>query len=218
MNTDKSKCPHCGVKITNFGVISANPIVDERKNALLNEYCEPKYDFRCTKCAEEVMYQCIGFLRKEREELMEIIRKQIPKIPVASVHSPQGWEYSIIDLVTAQSTLGTGLITDIGSAFTDLFGRQSQLYNKKIRDGEEICKAQLRSNALRVGASAVIGVDVDYTDMGGDKSMVCVCMTGTAVRLLNPAVHDAQLESTALRLQEAIRRVDYLASIEPNIN
>lgn len=149
-------------------------------------------------------------LNRECDELKHMLLSSFPRVPVISIHNPLNWDYTAIDLVTAQSTLGTGLITDISSGITDLFGVQSEKYNNKIQDGENLCKAALRSKALSLGANAVIAVDVDYTDMGGAKSMVCVCMTGTAVHLNNPEVFDANLNETISILKSVIARLEYL--------
>ena len=215
MNSDRSTCPHCNRKIADFGVFSANPIFDSAKNALINEYCEQHYDFRCTTCGDEVIHKCVQFLNKERDEHTQLLQGLLQRIPVISVHNPSKWDYKVIDLVTAQSTLGTGLITDVASVFTDLFGKQSGSYNKKLQEGEELCKAFLRAKALRIGANAILAVDVDYTDFGGAKSMVCVCMTGTAIHLNNPEIFDTDLSSNAARLKFALERLDVLNKIYP---
>ncbi len=89
-------------------------------------------------------------------------------------------------------------------------GKQSGSYNKKLQEGEELCKSVLRAKALRIDANAIIGVDVKYTDFGGVKSMVCVCMTGTAICLNNPEIYDTDLSSNASRLKFAIERLDFL--------
>lgn len=124
MNTDRSTCPHCRRKIADFGVYTANPILDSAKNALINEYCAQKYDFRCTTCGDEVIQKCVQLLNEERDEHTHLLQGLLARIPLISVHTPLKWDYKVIDLVTAQSTLGTGLITDLASEFTDLFGKR----------------------------------------------------------------------------------------------
>ena len=117
---------------------------------------------------------------------------------------PFGWEYDSLALVTAQSVTGTGIFADIGSIFTDAFGAQSGMYVSKIQQGEELCSSRLRLDALKLGAHAVIGVDVDYADVGGSKSMLMVCMTGTAVRLRNLDVLPRPVRDNLARAHELL--------------
>jgi uncharacterized protein YbjQ (UPF0145 family) len=46
----------------------------------------------------------------------------------------------------------------------------------------------LRKETLELGGNAVLATDIDYAEVGGDKGMLIVCMTGTAVLLKNPEV------------------------------
>lgn len=94
-----------------------------------------------------------------------------------------GWSYEPIGIVTAQTVTGTGIFSDVASAFTDLFGTQSGTYNTKLREGENFCKASLQSQAIELGGNAVLAVDVDYAEVGGQRAMLMVCMTGTAIKV-----------------------------------
>jgi uncharacterized protein YbjQ (UPF0145 family) len=88
-------------------------------------------------------------------------------------------------MVTGQSVTGTGVISEFTSSWTDFFGAQSNRYNAKLKAGEQLCFAQLRKQAADMGGNAVIATDIDYSEVGGDKGMLMVCMAGTAVRLKN---------------------------------
>ncbi len=39
-----------------------------------------------------------------------------------------------------------------------------------------------------MGGNAIVATDIDYSEVGGMKGMLMVCMTGTAIRLKNPEV------------------------------
>ena len=98
----------------------------------------------------------------------------------------------MVGMVTGQSITGTGIISEIASSFTDLFGMQSGKFGNKIKEGENICKAQLRLAAAHLGACAVIATDIDYSEVGGGKGMLMVCMSGTAIKLNNLDVLDSE--------------------------
>jgi hypothetical protein len=71
------------------------------------------------------------------------------------------------------------------SGFTDLIGAQSGTYNKKLADGEKLCQSQIKIKTLELGGNAIVGVDIDYSEVGGGKGMLMVCMAGTAINLVN---------------------------------
>nr|ARK13448.1 hypothetical protein A6C57_25640 [Fibrella sp. ES10-3-2-2] len=107
-------------------------------------------------------------------------------IPVVFIQNPLGWEYEVLSMVTGQSTTGTGVFSEFAASMTDLFGMQSGRYNAKLKAGEEMCFAQLRKQTIQLGGNAVIATDIDYSEVGGDKGMLMVCMAGTAVKVKNP--------------------------------
>lgn len=51
-----------------------------------------------------------------------------------------------------------------------------------------MCFAQLRKQAIDLGGNAVIATDIDYSEVGGEKGMLMVCMGGTAVKLKNCSI------------------------------
>jgi uncharacterized protein YbjQ (UPF0145 family) len=196
-------------------MFGSNLILADEKTAIINEYHTEKATHRCTKCGEALYHACMDKLVSERDSLVAKIQKRLPAIPIVSLQAPQRWEYSVKGLVTAQSTTGTGVFAEFTSAFTDLFGAQSKVYNQKLKGGEDICKSILRKEALELGANAVVAVDIDYAEVGGEKGMLMVCMTGTAVEVQNPEIFG----ESAIRSLEALTglkaRLDHLAKLKP---
>jgi uncharacterized protein YbjQ (UPF0145 family) len=53
-----------------------------------------------------------------------------------------------------------------------------------LKDARKVALDELRSEAAYLGADAVIGVDLDYSEIsGGGKSMLFLVASGTAVKL-----------------------------------
>ena len=78
-------------------------------------------------------------------------------------------------MVTGQTTTGTGVLTEFTSSFTDFFGVQSGRHNKKLKDGEDMCKVQLRTQTLNMGGNAVDVVGpkrLVVAEEGGEKQQV----------------------------------------------
>lgn len=93
-----------------------------------------------------------------------------------------------LDIVTAEVVIGMHLFKDIASAFRDTFGGRSRLMQEGLRDARRTALHELRAEALALGADAVVGVDLDYSEIsGGGKSMLFLVASGTAVKLeVNP--------------------------------
>lgn len=178
------KCPACGERIK-AGLYGGNGLLETDKNQVINHY-HTKLPQRCNRCGDALYEDCRFKLRQEKDSLVQQIARYLPAIPIVSLQSPMNWEYTVLGLVTAQSVTGTGFYAEFVSSYTDLFGSQSKTYNKKIRDGEDLCQGMLRKKAFDLGGNAVLATDIDYAEVGGAKGMLMVCMTGTAVVLKNP--------------------------------
>jgi uncharacterized protein YbjQ (UPF0145 family) len=143
-----------------------------------------------------------------------LFEEMIPKMPIVTIQNPYGWKYKIKGMVTGQSTTGTGVISEFASGFTDFFGMQSGRHNDKIRAGEELCAYQLKMKAFNMGADAIVGVDIDYAELGGGKGMIMVCMSGTAVELENKEIFGEWFEDYAKKLQENQIRYAHLSKLD----
>lgn len=203
-------CPACGAKIKTSVFGTPNVRISPEMVAIINEYHSAKADERCNSCGDELYRKYDAILRKERTDLIEKIQAAVRSIPIVSLQSPLGWEYSVRGLVTAQSTTGTGVFSEFTSAFTDMFGAQSKVYNQKLKAGEDMCKAILRKEALDLRANAVLAADIDYAEVGGEKGMLMVCMTGTAVLMRNPEILGADVVVAFNQLNECAPRLDHL--------
>jgi uncharacterized protein YbjQ (UPF0145 family) len=96
-----------------------------------------------------------------------------------------GYEISeYLGPVSAQVVVGTGLLTDVFSAFTDFFGASSRSYETKLDRLNESILQLLEEKARLMGANAVLGMRVDHDEISGaGKSMLMVTAAGTAVRM-----------------------------------
>lgn len=89
-----------------------------------------------------------------------------------------------IEVVSAECAFGMNLFRDLFAGLRDIFGGRSEATQKVLRDARRKVLWELRKEALEVGANAVIGVDLDYSEFsGGGKSMLFLVANGTAVAL-----------------------------------
>lgn len=89
-----------------------------------------------------------------------------------------------LGVITAECVFGMNMFKDFFSGLTDFFGGRSRSTQNSLRDARVVCISELKREALQVGADAVIGVDLDYSEFSGkDKSMLFLVASGTAVKL-----------------------------------
>ena len=193
--SELTHCPNCQAELKS-GLMSSTKLLERNVVNVINEYHEQTSDAYCSKCGKDLYEKYSSTLHKEKKTIANKMRRLISSVPVISTHSPLNWDYDILDMVTGQSTTGTGVISEFTSSFTDLFGAQSGRHNKKLKSGEDMCFAQLRKQALDIGGNAVIATDIDYSELGAGKGMIMVCMAGTAVKLKNLDVLGQQKAKT----------------------
>lgn len=93
-----------------------------------------------------------------------------------------------LDIITAEFAVGMGLLTDIFNAWRDVFGGRSKSYQNALKDARKAVLLELRREAYLIGADAVLGVALDYSEIsGGGKSMMFLVASGTAVQLTKAA-------------------------------
>ena len=82
-------------------------------------------------------------------------------------------------IVSGEAILGANLFRDFFAGVRDIVGGRSASYEKELQ--REIAFKELREEAERAGANAVVGVDLDYAVVGKGGSMLMVSVSGTAV-------------------------------------
>jgi uncharacterized protein YbjQ (UPF0145 family) len=100
---------------------------------------------------------------------------------VTTTPTVEGYQVAeYLGIVTGEAILGANLMRDVLASVTDIFGGRSAAYEEELAKARETALAELEERAGARGATAVIGVDLDYHVIG---SMLMVSAAGTAVRL-----------------------------------
>lgn len=86
-------------------------------------------------------------------------------------------------LVFGEVVAGVNFIKDFIGGITDVLGGRSGTYENELADARDKAVAEMAKRAEKIGADAVVGVDVDYEVMGEKNSMLMVSVSGTAVKL-----------------------------------
>ncbi|AFV77300.1 heavy metal-binding domain-containing protein [Thermus oshimai] len=88
-----------------------------------------------------------------------------------------------LGIVFGEAIVGANLFRDLFAQIRDIVGGRSGAYEAELKRAREIALREMEEEARRLGADAVIGVDIDYEVLGGNNSMLMVTASGTAVRL-----------------------------------
>lgn len=164
-----TNCPNCNQKLTD-SIWLANKLISEEQIKTINETCQDKKLGYCEKCGLDLFKNASHMIKEKIKVTSSRYNEVLTSIPLITSHSPLGWDYEVIGLVTGQSVTGTGVLSEITSSFTDLLGKQSNRHNEKIKSGENLCATQLRQQVIDQGGNAVLALDIDYSELGGGKS------------------------------------------------
>jgi uncharacterized protein YbjQ (UPF0145 family) len=69
------------------------------------------------------------------------------------------------------------------ASITDVVGGRSAAYEDKLIQARQVAINEMCDRAARLGANAVVGVDLDYEVLGSNNGMLMVTAAGTAVKL-----------------------------------
>lgn len=84
-------------------------------------------------------------------------------------------------VVFGEVVAGVNFMKDIGASIRNIFGGRSQSYEGELIDARNNAMEEMSQRAARLGANAVVGIDVDYEVLGADNGMLMVIASGTAV-------------------------------------
>lgn len=82
-------------------------------------------------------------------------------------------------IVAGETIMGANVVRDVFASFTDVFGGRSGSYESKLQDAREVALREMEEKAARLGANAVVGIDLDFETLR-DGMLMCVA-AGTAV-------------------------------------
>lgn len=84
-------------------------------------------------------------------------------------------------VVTGETIIGANIFKDFFAGIRDIVGGRSGSYEKVLREAKDTSLQEMMERAKRVGANAIVGVDLDYETLGTDNGMIMVTASGTAV-------------------------------------
>ena len=181
------QCTNCGSGIGGmFGAQLIDPALIKQYQQLIEcpeELCT-KCDGGVTQRFEQAKRQQKAVDRGDFESMPPEVQAKIAKLPVVSIETlPPIAKYKLVDMVSYQSTLGTGLISELSSDVSNITGGEAHALNNKMSVSVEKCKQAMRLTAFKMGANAVIGTAFQVSSNTRDATTVAA--QGTAVFIEN---------------------------------
>ena len=103
---------------------------------------------------------------------------------ISTTEELQGYEIvEYLGLVHGEIVSGANILRDVMATVTDFVGGRSAAYEEELRNSREHALRELRDRAQRLGADAVVGMQIDFEVIGNRSAMIMVTAIGTAVRL-----------------------------------
>lgn len=84
-------------------------------------------------------------------------------------------------IVFGEVVSGVNFIKDFMGGLRDIVGGRSGTYENELADARDKAVEEMLQRAKKMGANAVVGVDVDYEVLGEKNGMLMVSVSGTAV-------------------------------------
>lgn len=86
-----------------------------------------------------------------------------------------------LGIVSGETIIGANMFRDLFASIRDVVGGRAGSYESVLREAKDTALAEMEEKARRMGANAVIGIDLDYETVGEKGSMLMVTCSGTAV-------------------------------------
>ena len=94
---------------------------------------------------------------------------------MTTTHTIEGRQVSkYFGVVTGEAILGANIFKDIFAGIRDIVGGRSASYERELQEARRLAFTEMEEKARRVGANAIIGIDIDYETIGANGSMLMV--------------------------------------------
>lgn|SRR5690554_6856152 len=88
-----------------------------------------------------------------------------------------------LGLVVGEVIIGANIFRDMFAGIRDIVGGRAGSYENAMRGARGEALAEIEEEARKLGADAIVGVDLDYEVVGEKGAMLMVSISGTAVKL-----------------------------------
>ena len=110
-------------------------------------------------------------------------QKKIDSHMLTTGYDFQGYKIEkYLGLVSGDCVVGTGIIADLFSDFSDITGAKSKTFSSKMKDIKQAAVQEMIEDSVRLGGNAIIGITYDHITFSG-KNMIGISVNGTSVKI-----------------------------------
>ena len=88
---------------------------------------------------------------------------------------------SYLGIVTGETIIGANIFKDFLAGIRDIVGGRSESYERVLKEAKDLALKEMKERAVRLGATGIVGIDLDYETVGPNGGMLMVTASGTAV-------------------------------------
>ena len=88
-----------------------------------------------------------------------------------------------LGLVSGECVIGTGIMEDLFSDFSDLIGSKSSAFSNKMKEVKQVACNEMIEDSIKHGGNAIIGIKYDHITFSG-KNMIGISVNGTSVKII----------------------------------
>lgn len=129
-------------------------------------------------------------LRLEEQRRIEIekerrqnLAQNLSTLMTTTGYSFDGYKIDkYIDIISGETVLGTGFLSEWSAALADVTGMSSGLFSGKLSSAKITAFNAMKESCVMKGGNAIIGVDFDYITFA--NNMIGVVANGTAVHIV----------------------------------
>ena len=94
---------------------------------------------------------------------------------------PRVAEY--LGIVNGEAVIGANIFRDMFASVRDVVGGRAGGYERSLAGARDAALQDMVDAAKEMGATGIIGVDIDYAVLGETNGMMLVAASGTAVKM-----------------------------------
>ena len=85
-------------------------------------------------------------------------------------------------IITGEAIMGANIFKDLFAGITDIVGGRSGAYEQELKKAKQIALNEMITDAKKIGANAIISIDLDYETIG-KGTMLRESISGTAAKI-----------------------------------
>ena len=160
-----NKCPECGCKLT-------------------QEMIDANMCWECGKILDESFLdtETIREISEQAGDINPFSKKEVKEHKLTTGFNCENKCISEnLGLVSGETVLGTGFISDFKASFSDLFGMESKAYSQNLKDAKQAALYDMIMDSISKGGNAIIGISYSYITFSGN--MIGISVNGTSVKV-----------------------------------